>query len=96
MLKLLIELGRKKQEDKIMEKYKVTATGHLVNYFPMYVAQRKGFFEELGLDVEWRVPEAWENVLTDVETGGYDTVLGGIWYPAIYNQLNYQAISSIL
>jgi NitT/TauT family transport system substrate-binding protein len=71
-----------------MDKFKVTATGHGVSYFPMYVAQRQGFFAEQGLEVEWHAPEPWEKVLSDVDTGGYDAVLAGIWNPAIYNQLN--------
>ncbi len=70
-----------------MDKFKVSATGHLVNFFPLYLAQRQGFFEELGLDVEWRVPYPWEEVLTDVDSRGYDTVLGGLRFPAIFNQL---------
>ncbi len=73
-----------------MDKFKITATGHQIGYFPQYVAQRMGFFEEQGLDVEWYVPDFWENVLKDVKTGGYDAVLGGIWYPAMYNQLGIE------
>lgn len=68
-----------------MLKFTVAATQHAPNYFPEYLAKRLGFFEAEGLDVVNIAPPDWTDVLSHLDAGTADLVLGGIWVPAMYH-----------
>lgn len=61
-----------------MQQFRVSATGHSVNYLPEYVARWQGFFAEEGLEVSATVPNPWDLVLADIGTGQAEAALGGI------------------
>lgn len=67
-----------------MDIYKISSTGNSINYLPQYIAEREGFFEELGLKVETDIPNPWPKVLDDIQNNGYHAVCGGIWVPSMY------------
>ena len=66
--------------------FKISATGLSINYMPEYLAQELGYYDEEGLDVSSYVPSPWTKVLTDIDTGEYQAVVGGIWCPLIYKR----------
>ena len=68
-----------------MEQFKISATGLSINYMPEYLARELGYFAEEGLEVSSYVPAPWTKVLTDIDSGEYQCVVGGIWVPSIYN-----------
>ncbi|PZP40889.1 MAG: ABC transporter substrate-binding protein [Azospirillum brasilense] len=67
-----------------MQNFRVSATGHSVNYLPEYVAGWKGFFAEEGLAVSATVPRPWDLVLDQLGAGEAEAALGGIWVPSMY------------
>jgi NitT/TauT family transport system substrate-binding protein len=67
-----------------MQRFRVSATGHSVNYLPEYVAVWQGFFADEGLDVSATVPNPWDLVLDELGSGEADAVLGGIWVPSMH------------
>src|ERR1700742_1735757 len=67
-----------------MQPFRLTATGYNINYLPQYIAQRHGFFSELGLDVVTTIPTPWDGVLDALADGSADMALGGIWVPSMY------------
>lgn len=67
-----------------MQNFHVSATGHSLNYLPEFIAQRHGFFAEQGLDVTVTVPNPWDLVLDELESGTAQAALGGIWVPSMY------------
>lgn len=68
-----------------MEPFRISATGHSLNYLPEYVAARQGFFAAEGLAVSATVPTPWDKVLKELESGEADAVIGGIWVPAMHH-----------
>lgn len=68
-----------------MDRFRVTATGHSLNYLPQYVASDQGFFAEEGLDVSAVVPRPWDLVLDHLAEGSADAALGGIWVPSMHH-----------
>ncbi len=68
-----------------MPSFTVSATSHWPNYLPEYVAAELGFFADEGLDFRRWAPETWTDVLTDIDSGRADAVLGGVWVPAMYH-----------
>jgi NitT/TauT family transport system substrate-binding protein len=67
-----------------MLNFRISATGHSLNYLPEYVAGRQGFFADEGLAVSATVPSPWDQVLSDIGSGAADAALGGIWVPSMY------------
>lgn len=65
-------------------RFHVAAAGHSLNYLPQYIAQRRGFFQDQGLDVSVSVPAPWDNVLVELADGTAAAALGGIWVPSMY------------
>ncbi|MFD3406516.1 ABC transporter substrate-binding protein [Kribbella sp. NPDC058693] len=68
-----------------MDRLHVSATSHWPNYLPEYVAREFGYYEAEGLDFSRSAPDDWTQVLTDLETGTANVVLGGLWVPAMYH-----------
>lgn len=68
-----------------MEQFHVAATGHSLNYLPEYIASRRGYFHDQGLDVTVSVPRPWDRVLDELHDGTAAAALGGIWVPSMYN-----------
>jgi NitT/TauT family transport system substrate-binding protein len=67
-----------------MISFRISATGHSLNYLPEYVAVWQGYFEEEGLKVTADVPRPWDLVLTALRQGTAQAALGGIWVPSMY------------
>lgn len=67
-----------------MQPFRLTSTGHNINYLPQYIAQRHGFFREQGLDFAETIPVPWDGVLDALADGIADMALGGIWVPSMY------------
>ena len=66
--------------------YPITATSHWPNYLPEYVAADRGFFADEGLAVRRWVPEPWDGVLDDLDSGRARVALGGIWVPSMFHR----------
>jgi len=77
-----------------MDIYKVSSTGVSINYLPQYIAEKNGYFEDLGLKVETAVPNPWTKVLDDINSGDYHAACGGIWVPNMYTAHNVRDYSS--
>lgn len=71
-------------ETNSLIRFHVAATGHSLNYLPEYIANRRGFFKEQGLEVTVSVPKPWDLVLDELADGTADAALGGIWVPSMY------------
>lgn len=69
-----------------MESFRLTATGHNLNYLPQYIAQRHGLFHEKGLELVTTIPVPWDGVLDALADGSTDMALGGIWVPSMYSE----------
>lgn len=67
-----------------LERFRITATGHSLNYLPEYIARRHGFFATQGLTVSVSVPSPWGLVLSDLTAGTADATFGGVWVPSMY------------
>ncbi|MHB0707215.1 ABC transporter substrate-binding protein [Roseomonas mucosa] len=67
-----------------MQTFRVSATGHSVNYLPEYVASWQGFFAAEGLEVSATVPSPWDLVLDEIGSGQAEAALGGIWVPSMF------------
>ncbi|KEF59186.1 uncharacterized protein A1O9_04030 [Exophiala aquamarina CBS 119918] len=80
-----------------MQPFRLTATGYNINYLPQYIADRKGFFREQGLDVVTTIPTPWDGVLDALADGSADMALGGIWVPSMYRDRvqNYTVFAQI-
>lgn len=80
-----------------MTKLNISATGVSINYMPEYLADKLGYFAEVGLEVSSYAPSPWTQVLKDIDSGKYHCVVGGIWVPLIYKRWakNYFAFAKI-
>lgn len=80
-----------------MDKFKISATGVSINYMPEYLAQKLGYFSDAGLEVSSYVPSPWTKVLTDIDSGEYQCVVGGVWAPLIYKNWikNYSVFAKV-
>lgn len=80
-----------------MDSFHISATGHSIKYLPEYLAQELGFFTDVDLNVTVDVPNPWARVLTDLNEGKAQAVLGGIWVPAMYSSRvrDYQAFAQL-
>jgi NitT/TauT family transport system substrate-binding protein len=67
-----------------MTKFRVSATGHSINYLPEYLATELGYFAEEGLEVDATVPQPWTLVLDELREGSAQAALGGVWVPSMY------------
>ena len=67
-----------------MQRLRITATSHGVNYLPEYHAVATGGFDQLGLEVTAEARDPWTGVLDDLASGAADVALGGLWVPAMY------------
>jgi NitT/TauT family transport system substrate-binding protein len=63
---------------------RVAATGAGVAYYPAFVAQELGYFQEEHLEVETTVPGLGPWVARALASGEVDVALGGIWRPLMY------------
>lgn len=68
-----------------MQSFRLTSTGHNINYLPQYIASRHGFFAEQGLDFTENIPTPWDGVLDALADGSAHMALGGIWVPSMYH-----------
>ncbi|KAF2015364.1 hypothetical protein BU24DRAFT_421652 [Aaosphaeria arxii CBS 175.79] len=84
-------------QDRTMERFHVSATGHSLNYLPEYIAQRHGLFQEQGLNVTVTVPSPWDLVLDELANGTASAALGGIWVPSMYRNrsTSYTAFAQV-
>ncbi|MCK3657857.1 hypothetical protein A4G18_03810 [Pasteurellaceae bacterium Pebbles2] len=71
-----------------MDNYKISSTGNSINYLPQYIAEKLGYFAELDLDVMTHIPANWTQCLSDIDSGEYHAVCGGIWVPNMYQLHN--------
>ncbi|RUM98105.1 ABC transporter substrate-binding protein [Pseudaminobacter arsenicus] len=80
-----------------MDQFRVSATGHSLNYLPEYLANSEGIFAKHGLSVSVSVPQPWPKVLEDINSGQAHAALGGIWVPSMYFRRveNYMAFAQI-
>ncbi len=81
-----------------MDLYKISSTGLSINYMPQYVAEERGIFKALNIEVETYIPDPWPKVLDDIDSGKYAAVCGGIWVPSMYlahNVARYKVIAKI-
>lgn len=76
-----------------MDILRISATGHGINYLPQYYADATGGFERRGLAVVATVRDPWDGVITDLDAGAADLVLGGIWAPAMYAGASRELVS---
>lgn len=67
-----------------MDKFHISATGLSINYMPEYLADKLGYYAEVGIEVTSYVPSPWTRVLKDIDSGDAQAVVGGIWCPLIY------------
>jgi NitT/TauT family transport system substrate-binding protein len=67
-----------------MQRLRISATGHGLNYLPEYHAVAAGGFAHLGLEVTAEAKDPWTGVLDDLASGAADVALGGLWVPAMY------------
>ncbi len=67
-----------------MKDFRVAATGVSINYMPEYVADKLGFFKEVGINYSSYAPSPWTQCLTDVNAEKAHAVVGGIWVPMMY------------
>jgi NitT/TauT family transport system substrate-binding protein len=67
-----------------MDRLRISATAHGINYLPEYYAAATGGFERRGLEVVSSYPHPWDRVIADLASGDADLALGGIWAPAMY------------
>jgi NitT/TauT family transport system substrate-binding protein len=70
----------------MLEEFRISATGHSLNYLPEYLATKLGYFEAEELTVTATVPSPWTRVLDDLDCGSADAALGGIWVPSMYHR----------
>jgi len=70
----------------MLDEFRITATGHSLNYLPEYLATELGYFADEGLSVTATVPNPWTQVLDDLDRGSADAALGGIWVPSMYHR----------
>lgn len=82
-----------------MDSFRISATGLSINYMPEYIAREKGFFQDAGIEVTSYVPNPWTKVLTDLDTGQAEAVVGGIWVPLMYmdrikNYISFAKVAS--
>ena len=68
-----------------MDNFRISATGHSLNYLPHYVADDRGFFADENLNVSVTVPKPWDRVLDDIADGRAEAALGGIWVPSMHH-----------
>ena len=77
-----------------MDIYKISATGLSINYMPQYVAEKLGYFSDVGIKVETSLPSPWIKVLKDIDSGSHHAVCGGIWVPSMYISHGVQEYSA--
>lgn len=68
-----------------MDPFRISATGHSLNYLPHYLASAQGFFRDEGLEVSETVPRPWDLVLDEIADGHAEAALGGIWVPSMFH-----------
>ena len=66
-----------------MERFRIAATGHSLNYLPEYIAHEYGFFGERGFEVTVSAPPPWAGLLDGFADGTAAASLGGIWVPSM-------------
>lgn len=80
-----------------MKKFRVAATGISINYMPEYIADKMGFFDDVGIDYSAYAPSPWIQVLPDIDNREAEAVVGGIWVPMMYMDriANYRSFAKI-
>jgi NitT/TauT family transport system substrate-binding protein len=66
-----------KKEDKKLEKVTLAEVAHTVFYAPMYVAIEKGYFEEVGIDIDLILTSGADKVTAAVLSGDADIGFSG-------------------
>lgn len=67
--------GRASAQD--LRKFIVTEPGHSADSLPFYVGIRKGYFKEVGLDVQIVTSEGGGKAMAAVQSGNADAYIGG-------------------
>lgn len=67
-----------------MDRLRIAATAHGLNYLPQYLADDAGMFARRGLEVTVVARQPWSGALDDLASDAADIVLGGLWVPAMY------------
>lgn len=67
-----------------VQRLRISATAHGINYLPEYYAAATGLFDKHGLSIDNSPRDPWTGVLDDLESDQADIALGGLWVPAMY------------
>ena len=67
----------KKNDDKDLETVRLAEVAHSIFYAPMYVAIEKGYFEEVGIDIELSLANGADKVSAAVLSGDADIGFAG-------------------
>lgn len=73
----IFDLTKSKKTNKDLEEVVVAEVTHSVFYAPQYVAMEKGYFEELGIDVELILTSGADKVTAALLSGDADIGLSG-------------------
>lgn len=78
-----------------MEAFKIGASETSLVRLPERVAEALGYFAQAGLQVSSYVPEPWNKILADAQSGECQCVAGSVWMPSLYHNRvrNYAAFA---
>ncbi len=79
-----------------MRKFIVTEPGHSADSLPFYVGIRKGYFKEVGLDVQVVTSEGGGKAMAAVQSGNADAYIGGPEHIAFANVKGGKPIRAII
>jgi NitT/TauT family transport system substrate-binding protein len=74
---VLLAVAAGQSPARALDQVAVTEPNHVVGYLPLYLAQRKGFFAEEGLEVKWTTIENGSGPTNAILAGRVFGVLGG-------------------
>lgn len=77
-------------------KFIVTEPGHSSDSLPFYVGIRKGYFKELGIDVELVTSEGGGKAMAAVQSGNADAYIGGAEHIAFANIKGGKPIKAVV
>ena len=60
-----------------LDQVTITEPNHVIGYLPLYVAQRRGFFAEQGIEATWTTIETGSGPTNAILTGQAFAMLGG-------------------
>ncbi len=79
-----------------LRKFIVTEPGHSADSLPFYVGIRKGYFKEVGLDVQVVTSEGGGKAMAAVQSGNADAYIGGPEHIAFANVKGGKPIRAII